>query len=84
MIECWICGKLFEPDPEKVKAWAESDRGFDGTDWECRECIQLEYQDDDSYYEDYERQCPYCAGEDKDPEGLLSWCPYCDHGVIRW
>lgn len=39
MVECWICGKQYAPNPEKVKAWAESEEPFDGTDWECGECI---------------------------------------------
>lgn len=35
-------------------------------------------------YPDYERICIFCGGWDEDPDGILNWCPYCDHGVIRW
>lgn len=38
MIECYLCGEMFEPSPEKIKAWAESGRDFDPTDWECGQC----------------------------------------------
>lgn len=58
-VECWLCGKLYTPDPDKVKAWAESGRPFDGTDWECGLCdvdmtdddgngVEIEYEDEDS------------------------------------
>jgi len=38
MIPCWMCGKEFEPDSEKLREWAESGRNFDPTDWECSSC----------------------------------------------
>lgn len=38
MVECYLCGETFEPSPERVKAWAESGRDFDPTDWECKRC----------------------------------------------
>ncbi len=38
---CWICGKEFEPDPERLREWAESGVQFDPTDWECPECQAL-------------------------------------------
>lgn len=42
MIECYICGQEFEPDPEKLKAWAESGENFEPTDWECPDCYAYE------------------------------------------
>lgn len=38
MLACWMCGLEFEPDPERMRAWAESGRTFDPTDWECGQC----------------------------------------------
>lgn len=83
MVTCWICNKPYEPNPEKVKAWAESGSNFDGADWECPECLSTEFEDDDDYdYEPEWRDCPHCGGTDEDPDGLLPWCPYCDHGEV--
>lgn len=42
---------------------------------------EMEGYDDDYPYES--RECPNCAGEDEDPEGILDHCPYCNHGFIR-
>lgn len=38
MVECWMCGQEFEPGPESLKAWSDSDRDFEPTDWECGQC----------------------------------------------
>jgi rubredoxin len=40
MVTCCICGHEFEPNPDEVKAWAESGRQFDPTDWTCPECLE--------------------------------------------
>ena len=42
MVNCCICNRPFEPDPARLKAWAESGRSFDPTDWECPDCRNLE------------------------------------------
>lgn len=41
--ECYICGTTFVADPAKMKAWAESGRDYDPTDWECECCRWWEY-----------------------------------------
>jgi hypothetical protein len=41
MVTCWMCGKEFEPDRERLREWAESGRNFDPTDWECSACSNL-------------------------------------------
>lgn len=38
MMTCWMCNTDYEEDPERVRAWAESDKNFDPTDWECPDC----------------------------------------------
>jgi len=53
MLNCYKCNKEFEPDPGKVRRWAESDEDFDPTDWECPECATI---DDVSVYD----ECPAC------------------------
>ena len=42
MVNCCICNRSFEPDPARLKAWAESGRSFDPTDWECPDCQNYE------------------------------------------
>jgi hypothetical protein len=37
-VKCYQCGTEFQPPAEKLKAWAESGRSFDPTDWECERC----------------------------------------------
>ncbi len=61
-LECWMCGEMFVPDPEKVKAWAESDRPFDGTDWECPDCIKGQEPDDRDVDDDSEGDYNYGLG----------------------
>lgn len=38
MMTCYQCRNPYEPDPEKVRAWVESERSFNPTDWKCPEC----------------------------------------------
>jgi len=38
---CYMCGMEFTPDPELVKRWAESDKPYEPTDWECEVCNWL-------------------------------------------
>lgn len=68
-MECYICGKLFDPDPERVKAWGESGEDFEPTDWECPDCDALEWQflDDDDFEVDWDEveevdDCDVCPG----------------------
>lgn len=44
-VECYRCGELFTPDPATVQAWAESDRDWEPTDWECPACLDAEDAD---------------------------------------
>jgi len=37
-VRCCRCDGWYVPNPESVKAWAESGRPFDPTDWECGGC----------------------------------------------
>lgn len=43
-ISCWICGEIFQPDPEQLRVWAESGKPFDPTDWECSGHVHV-YED---------------------------------------
>ena len=52
---CYMCGMEFTPDPELVKRWAESDKPYEPTDWECGECDVIP---------DACEQCPYAYFED--------------------
>jgi hypothetical protein len=48
-INCHICNRPYEPDPDKVQAWADSGRRFEPTDWECEECdVILSFLDDEA------------------------------------
>lgn len=69
-VECYKCGKLFTPDPEKLKAWGESDQDFDPTDWECPACIAQQdayWDDEDDDWDlvedadDWDERCPDCG-----------------------
>lgn len=40
MVTCYVCGCEFEPTAEEMRAWAESGRNFDPTDWECPHCFE--------------------------------------------
>lgn len=46
-MKCYICDREFEPDPQQLKAWAESECDFDPTDWECGDCQRMEAQLDE-------------------------------------
>lgn len=37
-VNCHLCLQPFEPDPDLVRAWGNSGRSFDPTDWECDAC----------------------------------------------
>ncbi len=41
-VPCYQCGQPFEPSPDALKAWVESDRTFDPTDWVCPACSAAE------------------------------------------
>lgn len=43
MVKCYQCGIEFEPEPQRLKEWAESGKNFEPTDWECPNC-EGEYQ----------------------------------------
>ena len=47
MVNCYTCDRPFEPDPVRLKAWAESGHPFDPTDWQCQACQEAEAE----YYE---------------------------------
>lgn len=63
MVECWICGEKFEPDPEKIKAWGESGEDFEPTDWECCGCIMGDLDDDEMVGDFILVECTVCYGE---------------------
>jgi hypothetical protein len=69
-VPCYLCGEPFEPDPEKLKAWAESGAAFQPDDWECPECAaEWDFLDDDEDDDDWE----FVDDEDWDD----SHCPDC-------
>ena len=80
MIPCWMCGKEFEPDREKLREWAESGRNFDPTDWECSFCSSLTLTDEPVLF------CSQCGTRLRIVEfeinGLNGWadakCPTCE------
>jgi len=39
---CYKCNRNYTPPPAQMKAWAESGRDFDPTDWECGTCQAAE------------------------------------------
>ena len=39
-VECHLCQEPFEASEERVRAWADSGRPFDPTDWECPDCCR--------------------------------------------
>jgi PRTRC genetic system protein C len=41
-VPCYSCGEIFQPDADKLRAWAESGAPYDPTDWECPECARLD------------------------------------------
>ena len=45
LIPCYKCRVEFEPSKEEIKKFAESDRDFDPTDWECPRCKNDPYRD---------------------------------------
>lgn len=38
-MECYVCHREYQADPVAAKAWAESGRAFEPTDWVCPRCI---------------------------------------------
>jgi len=40
-VNCCLCGRQFQPDEAKIRAWAESGRKFEPTDWACGRCMNL-------------------------------------------
>lgn len=41
MVQCCYCQRVFRPNAEKMRLWAESGRQFDPTDWICSECLNM-------------------------------------------
>lgn len=37
-VPCWMCGELFQPDPDALRRWVESGRGWMPDDWTCPRC----------------------------------------------
>lgn len=71
MVTCWMCGKEFEPDRERLRLWAESGRNFDPTDWECSTCSSLTLSDEPALF------CSQCGTKlsviDFHINGLNGW-----------
>lgn len=42
MVQCYRCGIIFSPSVVALRAWAESGRPFDPTDWNCDDCRREE------------------------------------------
>lgn len=38
MVECFVCGKLFDPSLAELRAWADKNQPYDPTDWVCNDC----------------------------------------------
>lgn len=41
IMECYVCGAGYLETYERVTAWAESEREYDPTDWECPACRDM-------------------------------------------
>lgn len=48
MVNCYVCGKNFEPSASALKAWAESQAPFWPEDWRCDDCRRAEDELEDS------------------------------------
>jgi hypothetical protein len=76
-VECYQCGQMFEPDPAKVNAWAESGADFEPTDWECPDCYNYEPEppDYDPPVDESWIECGACEGMGILPNG--AYCHAC-------
>lgn len=54
MVACWMCGYEFVADSEKAQRWAESDKPFEPTDWECPNCGRALDEAFELYEEQYD------------------------------
>ena len=67
MVKCCVCEQLFEPPPDHLRAWGESGRDFDPTDWECEPCtvamwtaMEAEYNPDLDCFPECSGDCDNC------------------------
>lgn len=76
-----MCGAPFEPNPEKVRLWAESGDNFDGTDWTCPACVALDDVGQDDEPEPQEdppcHLCGYSFEPDPSSSDLRPDCVAC-------
>lgn len=84
--QCYMCGKAYTVSADKERWWREeSDGDFDPEDWQCEECLDIEFAmldaeppDEPEPDEHYGYFCPECGNiVFVSLEGTW-WCSRCD------